>query len=101
MELESAVGAFHDRGGQEIAIAANILMQRVQAKDKFGLGEGDEFELRLNVKTYSESTAEVLSKPDSRHRVMSLLERLARLGKLKSMVESQQIALPPPVQAED
>lgn len=100
MEMESAVGAFHDRGGMEIAIAADILMKRVQAKNKFGLGEGDEFELRLNVRSYSKNTAEVLSRPESRHRVMSLLERMTRLGQLKGMTDVQ-IALPPPTQTED
>ncbi len=76
--LEHSVGAFSDKAGHELAVAADILMKRITAKEKAGLGTKTK-DIR-DLKGYSQETARVLSRPDSRRRVISIVERLQRMG---------------------
>jgi hypothetical protein len=101
MELESEVGAFSDRLGSEIVNAAKVLGQHFSIAQELGLVEaGDSLKMTLDFKHYSKSTAEVLSKPESRHRVISIVERLAKHAKAELVTgaedEEDAIVLPMP-----
>lgn len=83
--LEEAKNGFIERLGKEYDIAAKMLMARVAVKEKMGLMDGDQkFREQLDIKGYSEETVKTLSNPESRHRVVSLVEKLARLEKRKA-----------------
>jgi len=103
MELESEAGAFSDRLGQEIVNAANVLSEHFEIAQELGLVEGgDRMKLTLDFKRYSADTAKVLNNPESRHRVISIVERLTQHAKkvaaaaVVDMVEEEPVALPMP-----
>ena len=101
MELESEVGAFSDRLGGEIVNAAKILEQHFAVAQDLGLIEGSGgSRLTLDIRHYSKGTAEVLSNPESRHRVISIVERLAQHAKREGReiidAEAEPISLPMP-----
>jgi hypothetical protein len=102
MELEAEAGAFSDRCGQEIVNAANIMAKHFEIAQELGLVEGgDRMKLTLDFKRYSAETAKVLSNPESRHRVISLVERLAQhakkaAGVTMEMEQQEPVALPMP-----
>lgn len=79
MELESEVGGFSDKCGPELVNASKILMEHFEVAQALGLVEsGERLKVSLDIRRYSERTAIVLSKPESRHRVVSLIERLVK-----------------------
>jgi len=83
--LEEAKGGYIEGLNKELKVATDLLMSRVQVKEKFGLIDGDlKFREQLDIKGYSEQTAETLSNPESRHRVVGLIEKLARLETRRS-----------------
>jgi hypothetical protein len=101
MELESELGAFSEDTGKEIQIAAKILVARYKIAKDLGLTEGTEgFRQSMDFKTYSERTVQILSNPESRHRVISLVERIAahaRGPSVRTVPEPKSvIALPMP-----
>lgn len=100
VSLERRHGIFSKDVGREIVFAGELLMMRVKTKVDLGLDDTSEMP-HLDLRRYSETTVGVLSNPESRHRVLSLLQRMARLGKLKSEnpqgVEEEEIVLPLPV----
>ena len=76
--MEDSVGAFHDKASQEMSVAADILIKRITAKEKIGLlGNSKSKEIK-DLRGYAKKTAEVLSRPDSRRRVISIVERIER-----------------------
>lgn len=101
MELEAEVGGFSDKCGSELVNAAKILGQHFEVAQELGLIEsGERLKVSLDIRKYSKGTAEVLSKPESRHRVISILERLAKhAGRPQRVIEVEAgapIALPMP-----
>jgi len=92
MELESITGMFGDITTNALDSAAEMLWKRIQARAKMGEGAADSVEVNLSVKNYSENTVKVLSNPESRRRILSLLERLVRYGKNASL----QLPMPQP-----
>lgn len=94
MELEAKAGGFHEKMAGEITVAGELLWKRMRGMSKLGLGQQDEFSMTLSVRGYSEGTAAVLSNPESRHRIMSILQRMVRAGQLQEPEE--EIVLPPP-----
>ena len=65
-------------------MANDLLMARVAVKKEFGLIDGDQkFREQLDIKGYSEKTVKTLSNPESRHRVVVLVEKLAKLEERK------------------
>lgn len=96
VDLEHSRGIFAKDVGAEIMYAGQLIMMRVKTKHDLGLDDTSDTPM-IDMRRYSEETVAVLSNPESRHRVMSLLQRLARLGKLKDAAsEDEQIILPPP-----
>jgi hypothetical protein len=96
METENELGALSEDTGKEIERAASILMDRFNITHKLGLTEnGDNFRLNLDIRGYSERTAEILNNPESRHRVISIVERIAAHAK-RAMPTEPEIALPLP-----
>ena len=68
-------------------IATKMLEKRFKDRVVLGqFGRGDSSRVSLDVKVYSQNTVEVLSNPESRHRIVAVIERLARLGKLKAPI---------------
>lgn len=104
VELEAKQGIFAKDVGAEILFAKEIILARTKVKKDLGVDDATDVPT-LDMRRYSEETVGVLSKPESRHRVMSLLQRLSKMGKLKKTQaepESEdQIVLPPPTTTED
>ena len=94
MELETICGAFGEMTTKAIDSAAEILWKRIQARGKLNEGEYTGVDVNLNIRNYSRETMEVLSNPESRHRILSLVERVTRFGKSKTALPE---ALPLPV----
>jgi hypothetical protein len=94
LELEAQSGAFGDITTKAMDSACETLWKRIQARAKMNEGKTDGVEVSLSIKNYSQQTVEVLSNPESRHRVMSLLDRLVRFGKSSAPLP---LPLPQPV----
>lgn len=94
VQAEGEQGIFTKDVGAEIIYAGQLIMMRVKTKHDLGIDDtGDTPE--LDMRKYSEKTIGVLSNAKSRHKIMSLLNRLARAADL-SVDPEEQIALPPP-----
>ena len=79
--VENRDGALSSRTSQEIAMAGELLMKSLSIKEKSGL-IGTEAAISGNVRdlgSYARETAEVLQRPSSRRRIVSLVERFRRL----------------------
>ena len=77
---EQELGFPFEMTGREILVLAKLLEQH-RKEDEFVraiMGDGLSHE-KLDLRGYSEETARVLSKPDSRRRVVSIVERLKRV----------------------
>jgi hypothetical protein len=76
--------------GDEIIKGATILSRLTATKKAAGLvGVGvDDDHVVGDFEGLSKSTSEVLQKPESRHKVLSLVDRLAKRGKLKYNIEA-------------
>lgn len=68
---------------KEIDVATKLLVANYRIKEAKGMVPPTQEDLMAKVqfKNYSQQTVEVLSNPESRHRIMSLLERVTRYGK--------------------
>jgi hypothetical protein len=78
IQKEHDVGAFSELTNREIGCAASLLMQRVAVKEKMGVLDGERVTGDVkDFKGYSRETAEVLSQPGPRRRVISIVERIA------------------------
>jgi hypothetical protein len=91
LDLEHRAGIFSEKTANEFAVAGNLLMQRLKARQVLGLighGSGD-FHLHLDVDRYSEETIKVLQNPEKRHRIVSLLERMVRLRALPDVIDAE------------
>lgn len=79
IQKEHDVRAFSELTNQEIRVAADLLIKRVSVKEKMGVldGESAKGDVR-DFEGYSKDTAEVLSNSKSRHRVVSLIDRLKK-----------------------
>jgi hypothetical protein len=83
--MEEEKGGYIDSLSREFKVANDLLMSRVAIKEKFGLIDGDvKFREQLDIKGYSEKTIQTLANAESRHRVVSLVEKLANIEKRKS-----------------
>lgn len=101
VETEARQGIFAKDVGQEIIFAKELILARVKTKKDLGIDDKSDTP-ELDIRKYSEQTVGVLSSPESRHRVLNLLERLAKSGKLKVEAEpEEQIALPPPPSSDE
>lgn len=99
--LEADRGIFARDVGEEIHTATKILNYRVKAKKDLGVENVDTTTPQLDMSKYSENTVKALQSPESRHRVMDLIQRMARLSKGKSTKAEEagsedQIELPMP-----
>lgn len=91
-DLEESRNGYIENLGKEYDIATKMLMARVAVKEKMGLIDGDQkFREQLDIKGYSEETVKTLSNPESRHRVVSLVEKLARLERKKAEKAAEEI----------
>lgn len=82
--MEEEKGGYIDSLSREFKVANDLLMSRVAIKEKFGLIDGDvKFREQLDIKGYSEKTIQTLANAESRHRVVSLVEKLANIEKRK------------------
>lgn len=80
VRIELEKNGYLDGIAREMGVLSDTLMKRVAIKDKLGLIDGDQkFRDQLDIKGYSKETSKVLSNPESRHRVVSLMDRLAKL----------------------
>jgi len=84
LAIEHRSGSIGRQAGKEIEGAAKLLGELLRLKTLLGVDVGadgphivDDFE------GLSRETAAVLSNPESRHKVLSLVDRLAKRGKLK------------------
>lgn len=80
-DIEYESNGYLESLNRDYGKALDILRARVDIKEKLGLFDGDEkFRETLDIKSYSDKTAEVLNKPESRRRIVSLLERISKMG---------------------
>lgn len=88
--LEAEKGGYIDNLNREFAVAHAMLGLRIEMKKTLGLTDGDQkFREQLDIKGYSEKTQQTLSNPESRHRVVSLVEKLARMEERKRRKETE------------
>jgi len=93
IETENETGALNEGAGKEITRATDILVERFKVTHALGLTEsGDNFKYNLDLRGYSQRTADILNNPESRHRVISIVERIAAHAK-QSMPTEPEIAL--------
>jgi len=100
MELESEIGAFSDQLSKEMAVANDIAINRHKIAKDLGL-TGSESRLLNDFKGYSERTSAVLRNPESRHRVISIVERIAAHARRGLPKEVEPISLPLPKVADE
>jgi len=100
LELEALSGAFSDITTRALDSMDETLWKRIQAQAKLNQGKPEGIEMSLSIKNYSQETMEVLSNPESRHRIMSLLERMTRFGKARFPLPSETLPLPRPASEE-
>ena len=82
--MEENMNGYIENLDKGIKVANDLLMARVAVKKEFGLIDGDQkFREQLDIKGYSEKTVKTLSNPESRHRVVVLVEKLAKLEERK------------------
>lgn len=82
--LEESKNGYIEGLDKGIKVANELLMSRVAVKKEFGLIDGDpKFREQLDIKGYSEKTVKTLANAESRHRVVVLMEKLARLEERK------------------
>lgn len=82
-EIEAESGRPAAQMAREIQVATQILIAREQIKIDLGLdgvAKRAAEDPRISLVGYSENTQRVLSNPESRHRVMAIMERLTRMG---------------------
>jgi len=88
--MEAEKGGYIDNLNREYAVAHAMLGLRIEMKKTLGLTDGDQkFREQLDIKGYSEKTQQTLSNPESRHRIVSLVEKLARMEERKRKKESE------------
>lgn len=77
---EQELGYPFEMTGREILVLVKLLEQHGKEEDRVRaiMDQGFSHE-KLDLKGYSEETARVLAKPDSRRRVVSIVERLKRV----------------------
>lgn len=91
VQIELDANGYIEGIKQEISLATDTLMKRVAVKEKLGLIDGDsKFRDQLDLKGYSDDTVKVLSNPESRHRVVSLVERIKRNEEKKREKEAKE-----------
>lgn len=80
IEKENDLGFPFEMTDRSILTAVKILEEHAKQEDMMfrRVDEGPSHE-KLDIKGYSKETAEVLQKPDSRRRVISIVERLKRV----------------------
>lgn len=82
--MEESKNGYIENLDKGIKVANELLMARVAVKKEFGLIDGDQkFREQLDIKGYSEKTVKTLANPESRHRVVVLMEKLAKLEERK------------------
>ena len=106
MVLEGDRGIFARDVGEEVKIAGGLLKDRVRARKDLGqIGSKTNSDVpQMDMGRYSSNTVKALQSPESRHRVIDLVQRMARLGKIKTTstsvprddVHDDQIDLPMP-----
>lgn len=88
LAIEHRSGRIGRQAGQEIERAAKLLSESVRLKVLLGVDLAtDEPHIVNDFKGLSRATSEVLQRPESRHKVLSLVDRLAKRGKLKFNLE--------------
>ena len=88
VQIEDAKNGYIENLHREVNVASELLMKRVAVKEKMGLIDGDaKFREQLDLAGYSKTTVAVLSKPESRHRVVSLVDRLRQIEEKKQAAE--------------
>lgn len=105
MILEGERGIFARDVGEEVKIAGGLLKDRVKARKELGeIGNKANSDIpQMDMAKYSSNTVKALQNPESRHRVIDIVQRMARLGKVKTSVSvpreeasEDQIDLPMP-----
>lgn len=87
MEWEADNQRFYGDMHKEFATAAGIIEKHAKLSTELGgLGGQDRFSMRLDIKgvrhRHGATIADVLAKPESRHKVLALLDQLRDLGQL-------------------
>lgn len=84
VEIETESGRPSAQVAREIQVATQLLVAREQLKIDLGL-DGVENRAkedpRISLSGYSEDVVRTLSHPESRHRIMSIMERVTRIGR--------------------
>lgn len=86
LALEEESGRYMSQLSRDIQAASELLAKRFEMRERLGMVDGcgrdgaAERARELADAGYSGRTVEVLSNPESRHRVVALVERLARVG---------------------
>lgn len=83
VEIEAESGRPTAQMAREIQVATQLLIAREQIKIDLGLDGVEkraQEDPRISLAGYTERTQQVLANPESRHRILAIMERLTRLG---------------------
>lgn len=90
---EQSMGELCAGTDRAVVAAAKLLEQHSREEQQlFDRAQGGPSHEKLNIHGYSEETAEVLAKPDSRRRVISIVERLRRVRGSRQIPELPEAA---------
>lgn len=96
IESEAQHGAFSEKTKEEILAAKEILGERRDWMKSLGLVGGLDAaaESEQKFKAYSQGTIDALRNPEARTRVVSLVDRLSKLGRLKAPLPDVELPSP-------
>lgn len=85
---EGQSGLFSEIVGEELSRGFSMAHKMSEIEIKMGLAEANiDAQGLMNFEGYSNHTAEVLAKPESRRKLVGIVERLERSGKIKAQAD--------------
>jgi len=89
LQAEHKAGLFSEKMANEFKMAADMLAKRFEMRDRLGLvGRSGSIDARVSLDGYSKETSKTMNHPESRRRIVSLVDRLRKVGKLPKSLES-------------
>jgi hypothetical protein len=90
VQVEGVKGGYIENIYKEMNSASDLLMKRVAVREKLGQIDGDsKFREQLDVAGYSKETTAVLAVAESRHRVISIMERIRRKAEKERLAKEE------------
>jgi hypothetical protein len=93
MQWEQENERFHGDLHKDFSVATKMIELHAKLKNELGMGGGDRLSVRLDVtgmkSKFGATIAEVFAKPESRHRVLSLIDQLKKVGQVPNVIDAE------------